>query len=126
MPQMAIAMLRTHLGAIHPVARIAQLVHMCRLYGLGETGPAAAGLELVGGREQRLARHDVDIDPSFLVAEILATSRALGSALLCDAILFRRQLGDSSLVFLVFCHGILLGSLVRWALGRIVSNRPRL
>src|SRR3546814_12718230 len=83
MPQMAIAMLRTHLGAIHPVARIAQLVHMCRLYGLGETGPAAAGLELVGGREQRLARHDVDIDPSFLVAEILATSRALGSALLC-------------------------------------------
>jgi hypothetical protein len=52
-----------------------------RVYRLGETWPAATGLILVGGREERLTRLDIDVDPSFLIAEMLAGSRALGSAL---------------------------------------------
>src|SRR5262245_13083788 len=53
MTQMAVAVRRAHLGAAFP--RIRALVHVVSIERLGEARPAAARVELVGRREQRLA-----------------------------------------------------------------------
>src|SRR3546814_5592351 len=71
MAEGAVAMRRAHLGADHAMRAFLQLVHVGRHDRLGEAGPAAAGLELVGRGEQRLAGNDVDVEARQLVIVIL-------------------------------------------------------
>ena len=100
MAEMAVAVRRAHLGADHAVGGVAQLVDVGGLDRLGEARPAAAGIVLVGGGEQRLARDDVDVDAGLLVVEVLAGAGPLGAALLRDPILLRRELERASGLFL--------------------------
>src|ERR1051325_1323011 len=90
-PEMAVAMGRTHLGADHAVRELAQLVDVGRLDGFGEAGPAASRFKLVGGCEQRLAGNDIDVDARFLVVQIFSGSGSLGAILLSYATLLRRE-----------------------------------
>src|SRR3546814_1076850 len=75
---------------------VLQLVHVGRHDRLGEAGPAAAGLELVGRGEQRLAGNDVDVEARQLVIVILPREGALGGALLGHPVLLWRELAERS------------------------------
>src|SRR5207302_9542314 len=57
----------------------------------GEARPAGARFELVERAEQRLAGHDVDVDPLLVVVPELVVERRLGALVLRDGILFGRQ-----------------------------------
>src|SRR3546814_13795119 len=92
MAEVAVAMRRAHLGADHAMRAVLQLVHVGRHDRLGEAGPAAAGLELVGRGEQRLAGNDVDVLARELVIVILPREGALGRALLGHPVLLWREL----------------------------------
>src|SRR5260221_2448453 len=83
-----------HLGSTHAVRAVVQCVDIGRFNGLGEAGPPASRFKLVGRSEQRLTRYDVDVDPRFLVFQVFAGSWSFSAALLCYAILLRRQLVD--------------------------------
>src|SRR5262245_12162019 len=109
-PEMAVAVRRAHLGARHAVRSVSQLVDVVRFYGFGEAGPAASRLILVGGREQRLTRHNVDVDARFLVIQILPGSGGLRAVLLRYAILLRREPRESVRVLAEFSHCFLLVS----------------
>jgi hypothetical protein len=76
---------------VMPWLVVRELGHVGRLDGLGEARPAAAGLELVRGRKQRLAGDDVHVDAGLLVVEQRARARSLGAVLLSDAELLRRE-----------------------------------
>src|SRR5262249_43863404 len=91
MAEMAIPGGRAHLGANHAVRGILKLPDIGRLDPLGEARPAAAGFVLVRGREQRLARDDIDVDAGLLVVEVFTRAWPLGAALLRHAKLLRRQ-----------------------------------
>src|SRR5690606_13878603 len=104
-PEMTVAVRRADLGANHAVAGVAPLVDVRGLDGLGEARPSAARFELVGGREQRLSRHDVDVDAGFLVVQVLPGSGHLGAVLLGHAILLRGQPGDDVGILAVLAHG---------------------
>src|SRR5262245_18378123 len=80
MTEVAVAEFRAYLRANHAVARVGQLLHMGMLDRLGETGPAAPGLELVRGGEERLAGDDIDIDTGLLVVEERTRAGALRAA----------------------------------------------
>ena len=66
----------------------------------GERGPAAAGIELVSRREQRLAADDVHVNAGLKLLVILVDERALGSGVLCDRELLKRQIPDAFHVLL--------------------------
>ena len=51
----------------------------------GEARPAGSAVELVGRREQRLARDDVDVDAVVVVVPVLVAERGFGAVLLGDA-----------------------------------------
>ena len=84
---------RTHLGADHAMRDIAQFIHEIRDDRLGEAGPTAAGVKLVGRGEQRLARDDVNVDAGFVIVQMFAGARTLGRTLLRHAKLHRGQGG---------------------------------
>ncbi len=71
---------------------------ICRgLYVLGhertrEAGPAGSGFELVARAEQRLAGHDVHVDPFLVVVPVLVLERRFGAFVLRDLVLHRREL----------------------------------
>src|SRR5262245_25498834 len=104
MAEMAVAVARADLRADHAVRHIAQVLDVGRLDRLREARPAAARFILVGRSKQRLARDDINIDAGLLVVEIRAGARALGAALLGDAVLLRRQLGDGLGILAVVVH----------------------
>src|SRR5262249_46782066 len=56
-----------------------------------EAGPAGARVELVGGREQRLAGNDVDVDSGLVVVPELVPERRLGATALGDLVLHGGQ-----------------------------------
>src|ERR1700694_156835 len=60
-PEMAVAFGPKHLGPHHAVADVALLVDMALRSGLGKARPAAAGIELGVGFEQRLPAAGQDI-----------------------------------------------------------------
>src|SRR5687768_17334447 len=74
MPEMAVAVDRSHFGADHAVRLVRELIDVRGLDRLGKAGPAAARIEFGGGRKQRLARHDVDVDAWLVVVQVLARS----------------------------------------------------
>src|SRR5262245_11576990 len=104
---MTVPELRTDLGADHAVARVTELLHVGVLDRLGEARPATARIELIGGCEERLAGHDIHIDPGLFVVEKSAGSGAFGSAFLRDAVLLRGQGGDGFGRFPVLRHALL-------------------
>src|SRR5262249_32253830 len=109
-PEMAVAVSRAHLGARHAVRSVPEFVDIGRLNGLGEAGPAASRFKLVGRSEQRLTRHDIDVDARFLVIQILPASGGLRATLLCYAILLRREPRDGVGVLAESFHFFLLVS----------------
>src|SRR5262245_20969431 len=90
-PEMAVAVSRAHLGARHAVRGVPEFVDVVRFNGLGEARPAASRFKFVGRSEQRLARHNIDVDARFLVIQIFPASGGLRAALLRYAILLRRE-----------------------------------
>src|SRR5262245_26961116 len=90
MAQVAVAVPRADLDALHAMRRVAQGLDVALLDRLGEARPPAARFVLVGRGEERLAGHDVDVDARLLVAEVLAGAGALGPALLRDPELLGR------------------------------------
>jgi len=50
-----------------------------------EAGPTAAAVEFLGGCEERLTRHDVDVDTRLLLVPKLVVEGRLGGTLLVTA-----------------------------------------
>src|SRR5512134_2024317 len=106
--------------------RVPNFVDVGGVDGPGEARPAGARVELVGRSEQRLARHDVDVDARFLVMQILPGSGDLGAALLRYAILLRGELRDRVAVFGERLHSCFLRRVVvQGAPARAPSHRKR-
>src|SRR5215470_15332167 len=101
---MAVRVCRAHLSADHAVRGVSQFVDILRFNGLGEAGPAASRIKLVGRREQRLAGHDIDVDARFLVIQIFSGSGGLGAILLRYVILLGRQLSNCVVVLAEIAH----------------------
>src|SRR5215813_12289094 len=89
--EMAVAVRRAHLGARHAVRGVPEFVDIDRFNGLGEAGPAASRFKFVRRSEQRLTRHNIDVDARFLVIQIFPASGGLRAVLLRYAILLRRE-----------------------------------
>ena len=89
--EMAVAFRAQHLGADHAVADVALLVDMAVHRGRGKARPAAAGIELGVGFEQRLAAAGADIGALALLMLVFAGERPLGRLLAQHRILHRRQ-----------------------------------
>ena len=91
MAKMRIALFGSDLGPLHAKAAIGFFGHVQFLDWLGETGPAAAAIELVERTEKGFARDDVDIDSGAMLIPIGIMESRLGAAHLRDAILLGRQ-----------------------------------
>src|SRR4051794_20927119 len=92
MAEMAAAFGAEHLGAEHAVADVPLLVDMAIDRGLGEARPAAAGIELGVGLEQRVAAAGAEIGAGAVVVLILTGEGTLGRLLAQHRVLHRRQL----------------------------------
>src|SRR5207247_205456 len=89
---MAVAVRAQDFSADHAVADIALLVDMAVHGRRGEARPAAAGIELGVGFEQRLAAAGAGISALAVLVLILAGERPLGRLLAQHGVLHRRQL----------------------------------
>src|SRR3954467_9536330 len=92
MAEMAAALGAQHLGTDHAVADVPLLVDMALDGGLGEAGPAAAGIELRVGLEQHIAAAGAGIGAGAVVLLIFAGEGTLGRLLAQHCVLHRRQL----------------------------------
>src|SRR6478609_1963364 len=92
MAEMAVAFRAQHLGADHAVADVALLVDMAVQRGRGKARPAAAGIELGVGFEQRLAAAGAGIGALAMLMLIFAGEGPLGRLLAQHRVLHRRQL----------------------------------
>src|SRR5262245_3975175 len=101
---MAVRVRRAHLSTEHAVRGVPQFVDILRFNGLGEAGPAASRIKLVGRREQRLAGYDIDVDARFLVIQIFSGSGSLGAVLLRYVILLGRELLNCIVVLAELSH----------------------
>src|SRR5262245_42370968 len=101
---MAVRVRRAHLSADHAVRGVSQFVDILRFNRLGEAGPAASRIKLVGRREQRLAGHNIDVDARFLVIQIFSGSWSLGAVLLSYMILVGRELSNCVVVLAELSH----------------------
>src|SRR5215217_9418550 len=126
---MAVAFRTQHLGADHAVGDIALLVDMAVHGGRRKTRPAAAGVELGIGFEQRLAAPGAGVGALALLVLIFAGERPLGRLLAQHSVLHRRQfLAPLGLALddLGGCFGVghstsLIGSLQLVALALLTS-----
>src|SRR5262249_17452619 len=105
--EMAVRVGRAHLSTAHAVRGVSQFVAILRFNGLGELGPAASRIKLVGRREQRLARYDIDVDARFLVIQIFSGSGDLGGVLLRYTILLGREVSNRLVVLAELSHFVL-------------------
>src|SRR5215475_12555511 len=103
-PEMAVRVCRAHLSADHAMRAVSQFIDILRFNWLGEAGPAASRIKLVGRREQRLAGHDIDVDARFLVIQIFSGSGGLGAVLLRYVILLGRELLNCVVVLAEIAH----------------------
>src|SRR5215470_2800718 len=120
-PEMAVRICRAHLSADHAVRGVPQFVDIRRFNGLGEAGPAASRIKFVGRREQRLARHNIDVDARFLVIQIFSGSRRFGAVLLRYVILLGRELSNRLVVLAELSHWFLLSRTYRKALSLSIT-----
>src|ERR1700731_89228 len=91
MAEMAVALRTKHLGADHAVADVALLVDMALRCGLRKTRPAAAGIELGVGFEQRLPAAGAGIGARPVLMFVFAGERPFGRLLAQHRVLHRRQ-----------------------------------
>src|SRR5256885_8159870 len=84
-------MRRADLGAYHEEGAVRLLADIAGLERLREAGPPGAGIELVEGAEERLARDDVHVDPGLVVVPVLVVERPLGRVALRHLVLQRRE-----------------------------------
>src|SRR5882724_2203614 len=91
MPEMAVALRAQHFGSGHAVADVTLLVDMALRRRLGKARPAAAGIELGVGFEQRLSAAGADVGAGPPLMLIFAGERPLGRLLAQHRILHRRQ-----------------------------------
>src|SRR5439155_5915386 len=77
MAQMRVRMSGSHLGALHEQRAIGLLRDVAGLERLREARPAGARVELVARAGQRLAGHDVDVDPVLMIVPELVLEGAL-------------------------------------------------
>ena len=111
MAQVRIAFGASDLDTLHAMAEVIQLTDHRRTERLKIAGPAATGIVLGGGVEQRLATTDAVIDARHLAVVILPGKRPFGAAQAADVELFRRQrLTPGIQGFLDFIHGLLPSS----------------
>src|SRR4051794_15568256 len=108
MPEMAVSVGRSHLGADHAVCGVHKFVYVRRFDRPGEAGPAAPGFKFVRRDEERLAGHDIDVDAGFFIVEVFSGARRLGSVSLCYAILLWRKVSNHLLVLAEYSHLTLL------------------
>src|SRR3954453_11810947 len=91
MAEMAIALRAQHLGADHAVADVALFVDMALHCGRGKGRPAAAGIELGVGFEQRLAAAGAGVNARAVLMLVFTGKRPLGRFLAQHRVLHRRQ-----------------------------------
>src|SRR6266478_2782152 len=91
MPEMAVALRAQHFGPDHAVADVALLVDVALQRRLGKTRPAAAGIELGVGFEQRLSAAGAGVGARRLLVLVFAGERPLGRLLAQHRVLHRRQ-----------------------------------
>src|ERR1019366_6354933 len=91
MAEMAVALRTKHFGPDHAVAAVAFLLDMALRRRLGKAWPAAAGIELGVGFEQRLAAAGADVGAGPLLMLVFAGERPLGRLLAQYRVLHRRQ-----------------------------------
>ena len=84
-------MTRAHLHSRHPQRMILMRCHQALVDGAGEARPSGAGIELVFGREERLARHDIHVDSCFLVVPVRVGEGSLRPVVLGDSVLLVGQ-----------------------------------
>src|SRR5439155_1432633 len=92
MSQVPAAISADDLGATHEQAVVRTQLHGLRHCGLGEAGPAGAGVELRLGAEQLRPAGGAAILPRLLVVGVRTGERRLGTRLSQHLILRRRQL----------------------------------
>src|SRR6201996_7739355 len=91
MAEMTIAARAQHFGADHAVAHVAFLVDTAFGCRLGEARPAAAGIELGIGLEQRLSAAGADIGARAMLMLVFAGEGPFGRLLAQHRVLHRRQ-----------------------------------
>jgi hypothetical protein len=90
MPQMAIAVARSHLGANHAIAFVLLLHYMLRLDWTGKTRPSTAAVKFMQRRKQWFAGNNVDIKPGLILIPIGVFKGPLRRVPLGDIKLLRR------------------------------------
>ena len=100
MPKVRAAALAAHLHAHHAVARVDQPLHARLLDGGGEAWPAAAGVELRAGLEERFAAAHAAVAPGLEVVPPAAGEGALGGRVARHLVLQGVELGAPLLVAL--------------------------
>src|SRR6266700_970041 len=91
MPEMAVALRAQHFGPDHAMADVALLVDVALQRRLGKARPAAAGIELGVGFEQRLSAAGAGVAARPLLMLVFARERPLGRLLAQHRVLRRRQ-----------------------------------
>src|SRR5688572_25150778 len=107
-PEMAVRVGRTYLGAYHVMRDVPQFVDILRLDGFGEAGPAASRIKFVGRSEQGFAGHNIDVDARFLVVQIFSGSGHFRGVLLRYVILLGRELSNRIVTLAELSHFFLL------------------
>ena len=103
--QVAVAVGRPHLRPDHAETSVHLLDDVVGRYGFSETGPAAAAVVLLGRREERFARDDVDVETRLLVVPELIVEGRLGGAVLRNLELTGFQLRDGLRILSVRASG---------------------
>src|SRR5436305_13002475 len=102
--KVAVAVLGTNLGPYHAMRAVHVLNDVRSFERPRETRPSRAAVELVEGREERLAGNHIDVEARLLVVPVFVGERALGPGSLRDAVLLGSQLRDRFGVFPVARH----------------------
>ena len=74
--EVRVALFRADFRALHEESLISFLDDMRRVDRLGETRPAGAALEFVGGREERFAANQVDVNAGLVVVPVSIAGKA--------------------------------------------------
>jgi hypothetical protein len=85
-PEMRVATLTTHLGAMHAVTVVVQQAHVLLFFRVREARPTAMRLELGIGREERLAAAATKVRSVVVDLEKRSRKRRLGAGLAQNAV----------------------------------------
>ena len=95
---MGITCFTTDFRTYHSVSGICFLLNQLAVNRLGETGPSATGIELIGRDEQRFTRSNIHIDARTVFIPVGITERRFGGVFLSNGILFCGELRTQSCI----------------------------